>query len=186
LGRVGSWCFSRIGRYFLSCVLYCVASDCHVIRIIDDDGRLVRDVRPLKLSLRMHALTWFLDMLADLYHVHNLYFNACHALGGVALSMLTWSLTLQLLRSHPCKLCTEMKKNKGVKHGVPTHEYFEALGWEKGVEAFFNLQFTAYTIRFSMMTADSVIFGFFGLFLSIWGFAHYMFSRGVLKSKYEV
>jgi len=134
----------------------------------------------------MHALTWFLDMLADLYHVHNLYFNACHALGGVALSMLTWSLTLQLLRSHPCKLRTEMKKNKSVKHGVPTDEYFEALGWEKGVEAFFNLQFTAYTIRFSMMTADSVIFGFFGLFLSIWGFAHYMFSRGVLKSKYEV
>jgi len=185
LGRVGSWCFSRIVRYFLSCVLYSVASDSHFIRIIDDDGRLVRDVRPLKLSLRMHALTWFLDMLAALYHVHNLYFNACHAFGGVALSMLTWSLTLQLLRSHPCKLCTEMKNNKSVKHGVPTDEYFEALGWEKGVGAFFNLQFTAYTIRFSMMTADSVIFGFFGLFLSIWGFAHYMFSRGVLKSKYK-
>ena len=60
------------------------------------------------------------------------------------------------------------------------------LGGRRALRPFFNLQFTAYTIRFSMMTADSVIFGFFGLFLSIWGFAHYMFSRGVLKSKYEV
>jgi len=179
-GRVGSWCFSRIGRYFLSCVLYCVASD---FRIIDDERQLVRVVRPLtRYAFRKHAALWLLGIFADIYHVHNLYFNACHAFGGVALSMLIWSLTLQMLRRHPRKLCNA---NESVKHGVPTDAYLEALGWEKGVEAFFNLQFTAYTIRFSMMTADSVIFGFFGLSLSIWGFANYMFSWGVLKSKYK-
>ena len=101
-----------------------------------------------------HAAVWHLGILADVYHVYNLYFNACHAFGGVALSMLTWSLTLQLLRSHPRKLCNA---NESVEHGVPTDAYLEALEWEKGVEAFFSLQFTAYTIRFSMMTADSVI-----------------------------
>jgi len=153
-------------------------------KTVDAECMFERKVRPYsKTAIKTEVWFFRLDMFTDLLQIHNLYWNRCHAFGGVMLSLFIWVLTVQLVRGDICTLTREVEEI--ASHGVKTMTYMKIMRWEKGFESFLNLMFTAYAIHFSITTATNLITGFAGLFFSIGGFVVYIFHKGYLMSKYD-
>jgi len=142
---------------------------------------IVRCVQPVSgISLYKEVFFFCMDIITDLKQLHDLYIAGHHIFGAIMLFIFSGSLTLQLLRCHWCELFRQTKKT--LEQKVKTDEYLDILQWEKGFESHLALMLTAYSLRFSMTGADSILTGYVGMLLSLYNFSSYVFQRAVLKS----
>jgi len=142
-----------------------------------------RKLRPCSnISIWTEVALYFIDIILDVAQIHNLYWNKCHAFGGAMLFLFIWVFTKQVLNGDLCVLIEEAKVI--TRRGVKTEPYGRIMRWEKGLESFLSLMFTAYAIHFSVSTALNLLVSFASIFLSVYGLVVYIFKKGYLKSKY--
>merc|ERR1719350_752757 len=142
---------------------------------------IVRHVQPVsRICLYKEVFFFCMDIVTDLKQLHDLYIAGRHIFGAIMLFIFSGSLTTQLLRCHWCQLFKQTKNT--IKQKVKTDEYMNILQWEKGFESHLALMLTAYSLRFSMTGADSILTGYVGMLLSLYNFSSYVFQRAVLKS----
>jgi len=167
-----------------SCGLKCVTFGSMTLETAGDYHSVVRHVQPVTFMSLWLEVTWFLvDMITDLWQVHNLYLNACHTWGGIMLCLFFGSITRQVLRCDYCILFKEMSRS--AEDGVKTNTYIKIMRWEKGVEGFLNLMCNALILRSSMQTAPSLVVGVVGLFFSVVSYSMHLFQRSFLGSFYR-
>jgi hypothetical protein len=139
----------------------------------------VRKVEPVDLWVIISEIGMLImfPFLLDLKQIHDMLLNGCFWLGGILLTLLLMSLTLQVrdLRRLP----KEIKET--LAHGYKTDGYLNYLAKSCGLWGFLVLGVTSYGFQWQVEQADQFIGALLCMLFRIYGLTTYVFEFVFLK-----